>query len=110
MFDSATCDILARAIPTLSSQHVWKSLLAIYRSLQKIILPIVTNNANNIEVGVRESGYGSQLRCFADPLKLGMKKALVIPTMDVLPTRIQKIVKYFTECETAAGGLKQKSF
>ena len=73
-----------------------------------MILPISTNNVSSIEVGVRESGYGPHVTCFAHTLNLATKKAQAMPTMNSLLVRIRKIVKYFRKTTTAAGILKQK--
>lgn len=99
-YDAHTGDNLA--------EHLKKSVADWNIERPGMILPIVTDNASNIEVGVRESGYGPHVRCFAHTLNLAAKKALAVPTMNTLLARIRKIVKYFRKSTTAAGVLKQK--
>ena len=86
-----------------------KKYVAAWRIQQLgIILPIVTDNACNIEVGVRTSDYGPHINCFAHTLNLATKKALGVPTMNTLLFRIRKIVKNFRKSTIVAYVLKQK--
>ena len=47
-------------------------------------MPVVTDNAYNIEVGVRASGYGPHIKFFAHTLNMGTKKALTVPTINTV--------------------------
>ena len=56
--------------------------------------PIVTDNASNMTVAVKEAGLPLHIGCFAHTLNLACGKALKLGNVSKLLARVRRIVSY----------------
>ena len=70
--------------------------------------PIVTDNASNMTVAVKEAGLPLHIGCFAHTLNLACGKALKLGNVSKLLARVRRIVSYFHCSSVACAVLKEK--
>ena len=72
-------------------------------------IPIVTDNASNMDTAVRESQHvGPHIGCFAHTINLACQRGLQVNTVSRLLGRVRRIVSFFHRSTTAAAMLKTK--
>lgn len=63
---------------------------------------VVTDNARNMEVAVREAGLGPHIKCLAHTLNLGTQAGLGVPRVSRLLGRVRRVAAFFHRSTTAA--------
>lgn len=63
---------------------------------------VVTDNARNMDVAVREAGLGPHIKCLAHTLNLGTQAGLGVPRVSRLLGRVRKVAAFFHRSTTAA--------
>lgn len=71
-------------------------------------IAVVTDNARNMDVAVREAGLGPHVKCFAHTLNLATQAGLAVPRVSRLLGRIRRIVAFFHRSPTATAVLVAK--
>ncbi|XP_016355543.1 zinc finger BED domain-containing protein 1 [Sinocyclocheilus anshuiensis] len=71
-------------------------------------IAVVTDNARNMDVAVREAGLAPHVRCFAHTLNLASQAGLSVPRVSHLLGRIRRIVAFFHRSATATAALVAK--
>lgn len=64
-------------------------------------IAVVTDNAHNMIVAVREAGLSPHIKCFAHTLNLASQAGLHVPRVSRLLGRMRKVVAFF-HCNTTA--------
>ncbi|XP_014677757.1 PREDICTED: zinc finger BED domain-containing protein 1-like, partial [Priapulus caudatus] len=80
----------------------------IKRPIQAMGNPVVTDNASNMDIAVREAGIGPHVKCFAHTINLATQRGLQTPAMERLLGRFKRIINYFHRSTSAAALLKEK--
>ncbi|KAE8295674.1 hypothetical protein D5F01_LYC06609 [Larimichthys crocea] len=75
---------------------------------QQQSIAVVTDNARNMDVAVREAGLAPHIKCFAHTLNLATQAGLSVPRIARLLGRIRRIVNYFHRSPTASAVLAAK--
>lgn len=71
-------------------------------------VPVVSDNASNMVIAVKESGLGPHIRCFAHTLNLGTQRGLKTDKVARLLGKVRRVVSFFHRSSVAANILKQK--
>ncbi|XP_022043243.2 E3 SUMO-protein ligase ZBED1-like [Acanthochromis polyacanthus] len=71
-------------------------------------IAVVTDNARNMDVAVREAGLGPHIKCFAHTLNLATQAGLAVPRVSCLLGRIRRIVAFFHRSPSATAVLTSK--
>ncbi|XP_051805174.1 E3 SUMO-protein ligase ZBED1-like [Acanthochromis polyacanthus] len=71
-------------------------------------IAVVTDNARNMDVAVREAGLGPHIKCFAHTLNLATQAGLAVPRVSRLLGRIRRIVAFFHRSPSATAVLTSK--
>ena len=71
-------------------------------------IAVVTDNARNMDVAVREAGLAPHIKCFAHTLNLATQAGLKVPRVARLLGRIRRIVNFFHRSPTATAVLAAK--
>ncbi|KAJ8352218.1 hypothetical protein SKAU_G00236940 [Synaphobranchus kaupii] len=66
---------------------------------------VVTDNARNMDVAVREAGLAPHVKCFAHTLNLASQAGLSVPRVHRLLGRVRRVVAFFHRSTTAAAVL-----
>ncbi len=69
---------------------------------------VVTDNARNMEVAVREAGLSPHIKCFAHTLNLASQADLNVSRVSRLLGRVRKVVAFFHRSATATAVLTEK--
>ncbi len=69
---------------------------------------VVTDNARNMEVAVREAGLLPHIKCFAHTLNLASQAGLNVSRVSRLLGRVRKVVAFFHRSATATAVLTEK--
>lgn len=69
---------------------------------------VVTDNARNMEVAVREAGLSPHIKCFAHTLNLASQAGLNVSRVSRLLGRVRKVVAFFHRSATATAVLTEK--
>jgi hypothetical protein len=72
------------------------------------LLPIVTDNAANMDVAIQEAKFTPHIKCFAHTINLATQRGLQVHQMSRLLGRIRHIVSFFHRSATATNLLKSK--
>ncbi|XP_073332449.1 E3 SUMO-protein ligase ZBED1-like [Pagrus major] len=75
---------------------------------QQQSIAVVTDNARNMDVAVREAGLAPHIKCFAHTLNLATQAGLSVPRISRLLGRIRRIVNFFHRSPTATAVLAAK--
>lgn len=75
---------------------------------QQQSIAVVTDNARNMDVAVREAGLAPHIKCFAHTLNLATQAGLSVPRVARLLGRIRRIVNFFHRSPTATAVLATK--
>jgi hypothetical protein len=87
----------------LNDSHTGKNIATVLTecvnewNLQKneVKVPIVTDNASNMDVAVKEAAMFPHIKCLAHTVNLAAQKALNIPQVSRLLGRVRRIVGFF---------------
>ncbi|ROL47946.1 Zinc finger BED domain-containing protein 1 [Anabarilius grahami] len=71
-------------------------------------IAVVTDNARNMDVAVREAGLAPHVRCFAHTLNLASQAGLSVPRVSRLLGRVRRIAAFFHRSSTATAALAAK--
>lgn len=69
---------------------------------------VLTDNARNMDIAVRDSGFGPHIKCFAHTLNLATQKALQVPRVSRILGRVRRIASFFHRSSTAPAALNAK--
>jgi len=92
-----------------SHAEVFKSAVSEW-GLQKANrgITVVTDNARNMDVAVREAALAPHVRCFAHTLNLASQTGLSVPHVRRLLGRVRRIAAFFHRSSTATAALAAK--
>ena len=71
-------------------------------------IPIVTDNASNMDIAASTAELEPHVGCFAHTINLACQRGLKVPALSRLLGRIRKVVGFFHRSTTAAAVLKSK--
>ncbi|KAJ4943140.1 hypothetical protein JOQ06_005645 [Pogonophryne albipinna] len=71
-------------------------------------IAVVTDNARNMDVAVREAGFSPHIKCFAHTLNLASKAGLNVNRASRLLGRVRRVAAFFHRSSTATAVLATK--
>ncbi|XP_065103982.2 E3 SUMO-protein ligase ZBED1-like [Paramisgurnus dabryanus] len=71
-------------------------------------IAIVTDNARNMDVAVREAGFEPHIKCFAHTINLATQAGLGVARVARLLGRVRRVTAFFHRSSTAAASLTSK--
>ncbi|XP_033753063.1 zinc finger BED domain-containing protein 1-like [Pecten maximus] len=71
-------------------------------------VPVVTDNASNMDGAVKAAGLGPNIKCFAHTVNLATQRGLGVASMKTLLSRVKRIVAFFHRSSVANSLLKTK--
>ena len=71
-------------------------------------IPVVTDNASNMDIAVSTAKLGPHIKCFAHTINLASQRGLKVNSMARLQGRIKRIIGFFHKSTTATSVLKSK--
>lgn len=69
---------------------------------------VVSDNASNMDVAVKECGFSPHIKCFAHTLNLASQRALDVSQVSRLLGRVRRIVTFFHKSTSAFSILQEK--
>ena len=71
-------------------------------------IPVVTDNASNMDIAVSTANLGPHIKCFAHTINLASQRGLKVSSMARLQGRVKHIIGFFHKSTTATSVLKSK--